>query len=108
MTSDPLDIPTLLLRGHPDHEKAVAEGQTILSNRPPAEPPAPPLNQPSRRGKRKRRSSAEMETLRSLGFDAEETRSLSIKETERICRRGEPAGTWRTNRAMRELDTIGK
>ena len=106
MTHDPLATPTFLQRGHPDHDKAVAEGQRILSNRP--APAKPPLAPPTTRGKRKRRSSAEIATLRALGFDAEEIRSLSVKETERICGRGEPAGTWRTNRAMRELGTIGK
>ena len=107
MTHDRLAIPTFLLRGHADHDKAVAEGRRLISNRPAPPPPTLPLDH-TRHGKRKRRSSAEMETLRSLGFNAEEIRGLSIRETERICRRAEPAVTWRTNRALRELDTIGK
>ena len=108
MTHDQLAIPTFLLRGHVDHEKAVAEGQRAIRNRPAPPPPTLPLDHAVRHGKRKRRSTAEMETLRSLGFNAEEIRGLSIRETERICRRAEPAVTWRTNRALRELDTIGK
>ena len=106
--TDSLDLPTFLLRGHVDHEKAAAQGRRLLSNRPAPPPPTLPLTHTARQGKRKRRSSAAMETLRSLGFDAQEIRGLSMRETERLCRRGEHAGTWRTNRALRELDTIGK
>ncbi len=39
MPHDPLDIPTFLLRGHPDYEKAVAEGRRILSETEPARSP---------------------------------------------------------------------
>lgn len=107
MTHDLLDIPTFLLRGHVDHDRAVAQGRRLIRSRPAPEPTLP-LALATPQGKRRRRSSAEMETLRSLGFDAEETRGLSMRETERICLRAEPAVTWRTNRALRELDTIGK
>ena len=106
--NDAFTIPPFLLRGHPDHEKAVAEGREAVRSQHPPPPAARPLAPPKRRGGRKRRSAEELTTLRGLGFNSDEIRDLSIPETERICHRGIPAGTWRTERRLQELKEVGE